>query len=44
MNEQILCAFSDIFYLKKLDINLKKSIKNFSKIKFHSINTKEDHA
>jgi uncharacterized protein (TIGR02466 family) len=42
MNEQILSAFSDVFYIKKLNIDLKKSIKNFSKIKFHSINTKED--
>lgn len=42
MNEQILSAFSDVFYIKKLNIDLKKSIKNFSKIKFHSISTKED--
>ena len=42
MKEQILCAFSDIFYLKKLDVDLKKSIKKFSKIKFMSSVEKDE--
>lgn len=42
MKEQILCAFSDIFYLKKLDVDLKKSIKKFSKIKFYSTFEKDE--